>query len=152
MHDLIERGLEDYLGGSASHEFEAHLASCGTCREEVLEIQELSGLLSGMMTVADPVEPRLGFSSRVLRNIQAQRKPSFWNVLVVDPGFARNIVVASLLGIAVLGGYLASAPGDSAAQADHTPEAVLASHDVTSTNQQQHRNGMLFTLATYHQK
>lgn len=150
MHELIESGLEDYLGGSASAEFEAHLIQCEGCRGQVLEMQRASAFLT-MLKAPEPIEPRAGFAARVVRNIEDQRKPGFWNVFVGDPGFVRRIAVASLLGIAVLGGYLVSGPTDTMANSDHTPEAVLASHDVSTPNQQKHRDGMLMTLAVYHQ-
>ncbi len=147
MHDVIEKGLEEYLGGSVNREMETHLAQCERCRSEVEEIRQLSSLLGTYLAEA-PMEPALGFSQRVMRRVAEDKGRSLWSVLSVDPGFARKLVLASLLSLAALGGYLATQPLEGE---NHTPESVLASHDVYSTDQQQHLDGMLVTLATYHQ-
>ncbi len=150
MHRIIENGLEEYFEGRPSREFDVHLAQCEACRADVSAFQEVSGMLTGFRTGAPP-EPSLGFSARVLRSVQEDRKRNFWQVVSLDPGFTRKLALASLLGLAVLGGYLVTDPNDATIQTTHTPEAVMASHDVTSPDIRQHQNGMLMTLATYHQ-
>jgi anti-sigma factor RsiW len=149
MHPEVETGLEDYLSGSAGPEFESHLAQCASCREETRRIEQISSLLRPLRT-DDAMEPPLGFGARVMQNVREQESRSIWSVFRVDPDFARKLAFGSLLSLAILGSYLVTQPGDSAAQADHTPEAVIASHDVSAAADQ-HLDGMLFTLATYHQ-
>lgn len=150
MHGVIEEGLEDYLRGSANREVLSHLANCEGCRKEVGQIEELSALFGALRNEID-IAPSLGFSQRVMRRVQEDKGRSFWNVFSVDPGFARKIALASLLSLAALGSYLATAPADSSMVPGGAPEAVLASHDVNSPDVQQHQDGMLVTLATYHQ-
>jgi hypothetical protein len=87
-----------------------------------------------------------------MRGIQQQQSRSFWNVFRIDPSLVQKAAFASLLGLAVFVSYLATSPGDSMAAGDHTPEAVIASHDVSSADRQQHINGMLVTLANYRQQ
>lgn len=151
MHDVIERGVEDYLAGSANREFEAHLAQCARCREEVAGVERVSGLL-GVLRAEDAPAPPLGFASRVMGAVAEQKRGSFWSAFAVDPRFTRKIAFASLLSLAILGSYLASQGSDNMALADQTPEAVMASHDVSlpSDNPEQ-MGGMFYTLATYHQ-
>jgi hypothetical protein len=150
MHDLITRGLEDYLSGSAGREFDSHLAQCADCREEVEGIRRVTGLLSALRS-EEVFVPSIGFSARLVRSVRQEEGRSFWRVFSVDPGFARKLVFGSLLSLAILGSYLATQPEDTMAQADHTPEAVLSSHDPSTLSQQQHTDGMLMTLADYHQ-
>lgn len=151
MHAVIERELEDYLGGSASREFESHLAQCATCRAEVGRMRQVSVLLSALRAEQPPT-PSLAFSSRFMRNIQERRRRSFWGILTADPAFTQKLALASILSLAVLGGYFATQGGDAIAKAEHTPEAVMASHDTSpAASEQQHIDGMLMTLATYHQ-
>ena len=87
-----------------------------------------------------------------MRNIQERRRRSFWGILTADPAFTQKLALASILSLAVLGGYFATQGGDAIAKAEHTPEAVMASHDTSpAASEQQHIDGMLMTLATYHQ-
>jgi hypothetical protein len=150
MHPIIENGLEDYLGGHPNREFEVHVAQCLSCQKEIAAIQRTSGMLSSFKSDAPP-SPPLGFQTRVMRRVADQKASSIWGVFTMDPGFARKLAFGSLLSLAALGGYLFTATEDSMAQADHTPEAVMASHDASSPDQQQHLDGMFLTLATYHQ-
>ena len=151
MHRVIENGLEDYLDGRADGAFESHLRDCSPCRAKVAQLEGVSALLIGFRT-AEPPSPPLGFQARVLRSVVSEQKPGrVWDLFRIDPGFARKLAFGSLLGLAAFGGYLFTGVDDSMAQADHTPEAVMASHDSAGADQQQHLDGMLVTLATYHQ-
>ncbi len=149
MHREIQIGLEDYLDGRADRSFQNHLAGCAGCREEVSRMQSVSGTLAGLKS-SDVIEPSLGFHARVMRQVVEKQGSSFWGALSLDPGFARKLAFGSLLGLATLGAYLFTGVEDPMALVDHTPEAVMASHD-SSVDQQQHLNGMLVTLANYHQ-
>ena len=149
MHDVVEKGLEDHLAGVLNREFDSHLAQCSRCREEVEGMKQVSSLLASLRTDSE-IAPPLGFSARLLHNIDEQKTRSIWSVFTVDPGFIRKLAVASLLGLFAFGGYLATQQDDSLAH--HTPEAVMASHDPgAAPDDPQHMNGMLMTLATYHQ-
>ena len=54
------------LGGSDRALALAHLQSCGGCRELV---DELANVADGLLAVAPPVEPPLGFESRVMARL-----------------------------------------------------------------------------------
>jgi hypothetical protein len=151
MHDVIERGVEDYLAGTASREFESHLAQCTRCREELDGIRHVSGLLSALRSEEAP-EPPLGFAARLVGSIADQKRRSIWSAFAIESAFTRKIAFASLLSLAILGSYLASQSSDNMAPGDHTPEAVMASHDVSlPSDDPQKVDGMFLTLATYHQ-
>jgi anti-sigma factor RsiW len=151
MHNIVELGLEDHLAGSVNREFDSHLAQCAQCRAEVEGMKQVSSLL-GSLRADSELAPPLGFSSRLLRNIQDRQKRSIWSIFTIDPGFIRKLAVASLLGLVAFGSYLASQTDESLAPMRHTPEAVMASHDPSAApDDPQHMNGMLMTLATYHE-
>jgi anti-sigma factor RsiW len=152
MHRIVEQELENYLSGRVGRELASHLSSCEECRVEVAEMQTLSGLF-GDLRAAEPVAVPLGFSNRVMLNVKERKSKTFWGIFAVDPGFTRKLALASLLCLAACGGYLATQPVDSVAPSDHTPEAVMASHDATApSDDPQHMDGMLVTLASYHQQ
>jgi hypothetical protein len=151
MHDIVEKGLEDHLAGSVNRDFDSHLAQCAPCREEVDGMKRVSGFLA-LLRADSELAPPLGFSSRLLKNVRERRERSVWSIFTLDPGFIRKLAVASLLGLAAFGSYLASQPDESLALIRHTPEAVMASHDPSAApDDPQHMNGMLMTLATYHE-
>jgi anti-sigma factor RsiW len=150
MHDVIARGLEDYLRGSASRDVEAHLSECERCREEVSRMGEISALFE-TLHAETAIEPSLGFSQRVMRRVQEEKSRRVWSIFTVEAGFARKLALASLLSLIALGGFLASDPVETPAMGVNTPEAEIRTHDVSSTSPQEHQNGMLVTLATYHE-
>jgi len=151
MHKIIEQGLEDHLAGAVDREFDTHLAQCSPCREEVEGMKQVSSLLASLRADSE-MAPPLGFSSRLMRSIEERQSRSIWSVFTVDPGFIRKLALASLLGLAAFGSYLATQQDDALAATRHTPEAVMASHDPSAApDDPQHMNGMLMTLATYHQ-
>ncbi len=151
MHEIIVEKLEDYLSGRGGREVGSHLSGCESCRAEVAELAAVSEYLSELRT-SEPVSVPLGFSNRVMMGIRDQKPKGFWSIFAMNPAFTRKLALASLLCLAACGVYLATQPIDAAAQADHTPEAVLASHDATApSSDPQHMDGMLVTLASYNQ-
>ncbi|HBU80489.1 MAG TPA: hypothetical protein DEF35_02425, partial [Paenibacillus sp.] len=64
------------LGGLEAEEvaaFEAHLAQCESCRQEVRELQEVTGFLP---LAAEPVAPPPGMRARVLGNVLGHAQES----------------------------------------------------------------------------
>lgn len=64
------------LGGLEAEEvaaFEAHLAHCESCRQEVRELQEVTGFLP---LAAEPVAPPPGMRARVLGNVLGHAQES----------------------------------------------------------------------------
>jgi anti-sigma factor RsiW len=152
MHPVIVENLEEYMTGSllpgARREFETHLEACSACREQVRGMKEISAWFEELRPV-EAVMPSPGFTARVMRQVAETPAPSFWSLLSVDPGFGRRVVFASLLTLAVLGGYLVSRETDYS-PALASPEAVMAI-DQHPARQGPHndRDLMLVTLTSY---
>ncbi len=148
MHKEIQNELEDYLSGSASRGFHAHLESCGECLREVRQMQEVSGLFAVLQSPETP-EPAPGFYYRVSQRMANERQASFWNVFSFDPGFARRLVFSSLMTLAVLGTFLVSRE-TAYPPSNEGPAAIMARHDGSIPHDDGNDRGrMLVTLASY---
>jgi anti-sigma factor RsiW len=145
MHAVIVDGLEEYLAGilppSAQRGFEAHLKSCRDCNRKVTAMREVAGLVSCLKT-EEAVEVPPSFVVRVMQDVAQRPVPSFWSPFG-DFAFARRVVFASLLTLAVLGTVLVSRE-TSYAPGPPTPAAVMASGQSSPT-----ADRMLLTLASY---
>lgn len=157
MHAVVMKVLEEYLSGTlepaAQREIEAHLHNCSSCREEVSSMRETSLLFDSLRTEQSPDttwEASPGFYAGVLRQIEEQSsKPAAnwlfgWNL-----AFGRRMVFASLLTLAVLGGYLAAHEPESAGMA--SPEAVLAQQESPLFDAVPAHDNMLVRLTAYEQ-
>ena len=152
MHPVIVESLEEYLSGNllpaSLREFEAHLNTCPECRDEVRGMQEVSSLF-GTLRPAEIIMPSAGFAARVMRQVAAEPVASFFSLFALDGGFARRVVFASLLTLAVLGSYLVTreteySPGPP------TPEAVMAIEQAPAgAPERNDRDMMLVTLTSY---
>lgn len=145
MHAVIINDLEQYLSGhlppSALDRFQAHLALCGECRQEVDEVRESAGLLE-VLKPSGEIDPPPYFVAELMQGVGELPAPSFWSALG-DFAFARRVVFAGLMTLAVLGTVLVSRE-ESYAPSPTTPEAVMADA-AGSPNADQ----MLVTLANY---
>jgi anti-sigma factor RsiW len=146
MHAVIIDDLEDYLSGhlppSALRCFQAHLETCSECRREVLEIEEVTELVT-FLKPPGTVVPSPSFAARVIENVVGAAAPSFWSIFG-DFAFGRRMVFASLLTLAVLGTILVSRES-SYTPTGTSPEAVMASGSESSPSVDR----MLVTLASY---
>ena len=153
-HDIIAEEFDRHLDGlpegrAASRAFYAHLEACPACRDEVAQMEELSGLLRQFRAEPDlaPVEPRLGFYNRVAGQIVESQRREAWGLFSPGVAFFRRIAFASLLLLAGLGSYLVARESafdndDAAAiMAQHDPSAELA--DAAD------RDRLLVTMSTY---
>lgn len=138
MHKPIRNQLENLLQGRLRAEqkevVDAHLAECADCVAELREMRLYSGALRALRATDVP-EPSAGFYARVMQRVEAQGRPSFWNLLL-DPVFGRRLVyttgamfllMASFL-LATTGGepQLARTPVEMMARPSATPEALQA--------------------------
>jgi len=152
MHAVMMENLEDYLAGTLEpaqfQEIEAHLNTCGMCREEIRGMRELSGFFGSLRmaeTEASSVTP--GFSARVMKQVGRRKPvPAFAGFFVLNLGFARRLVFASLVTVAVLGGYLVT--HESQYPAGSSPEAILAQQNAPGFEANA-ENNMLVTLTAY---
>jgi anti-sigma factor RsiW len=151
MHAVIVENLEEILSGSlepaALREVDAHLATCGSCREEVGAMQDLSGLFVALRT-DEIFEPAPGFYSRVVENVSRSKPvPWFAGLLGFDMAFGRRLVFAALLMMAVMGSYLVT--HESGAQVGPSPVAILAQQNAPAFDTARAEDNMLVTLTAY---
>jgi hypothetical protein len=152
MDDLIKIGVEDYLNGRPSPEFQKALEQDPALRSRVEQMQSVSRLLSSLRD-ENAVDVPPGFYARLTGRIEeAQAARSAWNPFSFQSAFGRRVALASLLTVSIVGGYLV-ARDDSSLPANSSPEAILASHDVSNSHDPvDDRPTMMVTLAAYQQR
>lgn len=151
MHSVVMESLEEYLSGvlapAARRVIEAHLETCPGCREEVRGFEEVSQLFDSLRT-DEPVSPSLGFYAGVMRQVETQRPaPSLSSLFALDFTFGRRLAFASLLTLALLGGFFVSRETDYSPAP--SPEFVMA-QDHSSAGPD--RDRMLVTLTSYDER
>jgi hypothetical protein len=152
MHDVIENGLEEYLGGQVRRDFQAHLAECEECRVEVRQFEELSGMFHALRE-SEPIQSDPGFYFRVTQAIESQQQPTFWSIFSLDAVFGRRVAFASLMTLAIVGSFLVSSESGFENPSVNGPEDAMASHDVSIPHESSvDRDRMLVTLASYRQQ
>lgn len=153
MDDVIKFGVEDYLNGRPSPEFRKALERDPALRSTVEQMQSVSRLLGSMRQEDSAYAVPPGFYARLAGRIEtAQAARSAWNPFSFRSAFGRRVALASLLTVGVVGGYLV-VRDDSAQPFVSSPEAILASHDVSATHDPaEDRPSMMVTLAAYRQR
>ena len=143
--------LEEYLSGTLKpavlRDIEAHLSGCKTCRQEVAGMRQVSRWFDAFR-VEGELAPAPGFYARVMREVgHRQAVPSFAGFFALDFAFGRRLVFASLITLAVLGGYLVS--HESGYPTGLSPEAVMAQQDTPAYDSARAQDNMLATMTTY---
>jgi len=152
MHAVVMESLEEYLSGAldsaAQRDIEAHLSGCAMCREEVRGMQDVA-LLFGSLRSEEAPAPSPAFYAGIMQQVetQAAAAPSFANFFSLDLAFGRRLVFASLLTLAVIGGYLVS--HEAADAGSISPEAVMAQQDRPAFDSGPAQANMLVTLTSY---
>lgn len=154
MHHLIQDGLEEYLSGTLDAgnraRFDAHLKECASCRELIEGMNELSGLFRSLRDPApETATPAPGFYARVSARIDQEQDVSLWSLLF-QPMFARRVALASLLFLALVGGFVLSRESESIGLP--TAEQVMALGEGQRSlpaGGDVARGHMLYTLASY---
>jgi anti-sigma factor RsiW len=146
--------LEEYLSGTLKpadrQAIDAHLNICQACREEIRGMQDVSQLFVSLKS-EEIWEPSPGFYAGVMRQVEEETAaPSFAGVFALDFAFARRLVFASLLILAVLGSYLVSR--ETEYPAGPSPEAILAQEDAPAFSSAPAQDNMLVTLTAYEQR
>lgn len=104
--------------------------------------------LFGSLKSGEVPEPASGFFVRVLEQVRVGKTaPSFAGMFALDFAFGRRLVFASLLMLAVLGGFLVSR--ESGYPAGPGPEAVMAQESSPNFEAAPSPDNMLVTLASY---
>jgi len=154
MHAVVMDSLEEYLSGvvppAVERQIEAHLNACGSCREEVNGMREMSQLFGSLRT-EEVFDPAPGFYAGVMRQVaQTKPAPSFAGLFALDFAFGRRLVFASLLTLAVLGTFLATHEAQSTV--GPSPETIMAQQESPSFESAPAQDGMLVTLTAYEQR
>jgi predicted anti-sigma-YlaC factor YlaD len=153
MHAVMMENLEEYLAGTLEpvelRDVEAHLSTCGMCREEIRGIEEIAGLFGTLRRDESEtwaIAP--GFSAKVMEQVGRRKAaPAFASFFALNTLFGRRLVFASLLTVAVLGGYLVS--HESQFPVGPSPEAILAQQNTSGFETGLAENNMLVTLTAY---
>lgn len=148
MHQVIVDGLEDYLSGKPSRDFEKHLAACPDCRRELVPFEDCSELFR-LLEPCHEIGPVAGFAARVMSRIANQSAGSFWSVFSFEPALFRRVAFASLLLLAALGGILVTQ--ESSYVANSRPERLMSAETMSDGPPAVHRDRMLVRLASYRQ-
>ena len=158
MHEPVQSQLENILQGrlpaGKRAAVEAHLAACSTCAAELPDFFAYSNVVKSLR-LAEAPEPSAGFYARVMMRVEAQARPSFWNLLL-DPVFGQRLVyatgalfllMASLL-LATTGGQpeLAQTPVHMMAQPEPAAEVMTTGF---GDDVQRDREHFLATMASF---
>ena len=114
-------------------------------------MQEVSGLL-GSLRSEEVFDSSPGFLAGVMRHVAASgggAVRAFPGFLGLDFAFGRRLVFASLLTLAVLGGYLVSHESDTLVNGGVSPETLMAQQDSPSFSSGAAQDNMLATLTVY---
>ena len=140
--------LEDLLAGTlkpeVNEQVEAHLKTCGPCREEVAAMQEISSCFRAL-EAPEVLEPAPGFYAQVRRQVGDRHAvPAFAGLFALNFAFGRRLVFASLITLAVLGSYLVSSESDY--PTGLSPAAVMAQQDSPAFDSARAQDNMLVTM------
>lgn len=133
MHRIIIEELESHLAGRDSVPLREHLSQCGDCRREVLEMDEVSGLLRTLRSpegAGEPFTPAGGFYAGVATRVMAKQQSSAWGMFAPGAQFFRRVAFASLLLLAGLGSWLITNEPEFSVN-DAT--AIIARHAATGS-------------------
>ena len=154
MHVVVMETLEEYLSGTLEpakrRTIEAHLTTCVSCREELHSMEEVS-VMFGTLKAEEVFEPSPSFFAGVMSQVGRGRKaaPSFASFFALDLAFGRRLAFASLMTLALLGGYLVSRESDFLQGGGVSPEALLAQQDSPAFVSGAAQDNMLVTLTAY---
>lgn len=149
MHEIVMEEFESHLSGNASRAFYDHLDRCAPCRAEVSAMDEVSALFSDFKPAGDVPEPSIGFYQRVSRRIVESENKQVWGLFSPGAEFFRRIAFASLLLLAMLGGFLVT---HESAERGTDVAVVMAQHDVSVEHPASaDRDRLMVTLASYRQ-
>jgi anti-sigma factor RsiW len=99
VRKMISRYLDDELNPDEKKDFDAHIRSCASCREELEETRALHRLFASARRFPAPY----GFSTRVLANLDEKEGSRVRGLLGFRPLFLRAAQVAFALVVIAIG-------------------------------------------------
>jgi anti-sigma factor RsiW len=151
MHAVVVDSLEEYLSGTLEpaekRAVEQHLSTCQMCREEVRAMQDVSELFVSLQS-DEVVEASPVFYASVMRQLSAHERetPAFAGLFSMDFVFARRLVFASLMILALMGSFLLSR--EAGVSKGPSPVTVMAQENSPEFESAPAHNNMLVTLTT----
>jgi anti-sigma factor RsiW len=146
--------LEEYLSGTLERAkrraIEEHLVACVSCRDELRAMEDVSQMFASLKST-EVFEPSPSFFAGVMGQLgrRTAAAPSFASFFSLDLAFGRRLIFASLVTLAVLGGYLVSREADYLEGSGVSPEALLAQQDSPAFVSGPAQDNMLVTLTAY---
>lgn len=108
MHNVVQNHLEAYLDGSLlrveRRELDAHLESCGACRQELAEMRQTREWMQALVA-REMLAPAPGFYARVRARVEAEAG-QVWPFWQLFPAFGRQLRFAALTLLLLVGAYL----------------------------------------------
>ncbi len=153
MHAVVMESLEEYLANAlepaTQRAIDAHLGACHTCRDEVNGMREMSQLF-GSLRVDEVWDPAPGFYAGVMQEVAiAKPKPTFAGLFALNFAFGRRLVFASLVTLAILGGFIATR--ESQYPVGPSPDTIMAQQESPAFDSAAAQDNMLVTLTAYEQ-
>jgi anti-sigma factor RsiW len=127
MDQFVKDNLETYLEGDLDErqkaEWDAYLAAHPAAAQQVVLHEETASMLRELRPPEDEWSGAPGFYDRLAERIEEQRRIPFWSVFL-QPPFGRRLAFASLMWLALLGGYFVAFT-DPADSQKHVAESIL---------------------------
>lgn len=96
---MISRYVDEELSPAEKKEFDAHIRSCASCREELEKTRAIHELFAS----AEKFPAPYGFATRVLANLDEKEKSRVRRSLVFRPLFLRTAQVVAAFVVMTLG-------------------------------------------------
>lgn len=114
MHEPLVSHLEEILQGKAvaavKEAVYSHLAACPACATELGEVRQAAEIVRALRQT-EILEPMAGFYARVMQRVEAQGRPSFWELLL-DPVFGRRLVYGTGAAFLLMASFLLATTGE----------------------------------------
>ncbi len=133
VHDLTAGYALHALDEHEEHEYEKHLRRCSRCREELVSLQEIAGVLAYGV---DPAEPPPALRGNILRAARAERS----NVVPLRPRWALRgslaiaaVAASAAVGIGLWATSLSNSLDEERATRERQTEAIAILSDPAAT-------------------
>lgn len=156
MHEPLISHLEEILHGKAEADVKAavysHLEACSVCETELAAVRQATGIVRALRQTETP-EPKAGFYARVIQRVEAQGRPSFWELLL-DPVFGRRLVYGTAASFLLMASFLLATTGEPSELARAPVEIMVqptagVGPSAFGDDLQRDREHFLVTLASF---
>jgi anti-sigma factor RsiW len=99
VRKMISQYVDDELSPDEKKDFDSHIQSCASCREELEETRTLHQLFAS----AERFHAPHGFATRVLANLEEKEGSRLWSLVSFRPFFLRTVQVAFAFVVMTIG-------------------------------------------------